>query len=131
MACVGRPSVTIQRPRAGAALYNPFTKSLDQVFEDPTFVLVDCARSGSFIQGTRGHFPNRDSAIEYWAESGLLKPDLWKARRTNLSLTVKLEMKFQLVAQPSKSSNALKLDHVPDSWPCNMESGWAAHYGRL
>ena len=26
---------------------------------------------------------------------------------------------------------ALKLDHVPDSWPCNMESGWAAHYGRL
>ena len=26
---------------------------------------------------------------------------------------------------------ALQLDQVPDSWPCNLESGWAAHYGRL
>ena len=34
-------------------------------------------------------FPNRDwPAIEHWAERGLLKPDVWKARRTNLSLIV-------------------------------------------
>ena len=35
-------------------------------------------------------FPNRD--CEHWAEKGLLKPDVWKARRTNLSLIVKLEI---------------------------------------
>ena len=27
--------------------------------------------------------------------------------------------------------HALKLDQVPDSWPCNLESGWTAKYGRL
>ena len=38
-------------------------------------------------------FPNRDwPAIEHWAEKGLLKPDVWKARRTNLSLIVKLKI---------------------------------------
>ena len=76
-------------------------------------------------------FPNRDwPAIEYWAEKGLLKPDVWKARRTNLSLIVKLEIPVSGTAIQIQQQ-ALKLDHVPDSWPCNMESGWAAHYGRL
>ena len=76
-------------------------------------------------------FPNRDwPAIEHWAERGLLKPDVWKARRTNLSLIVKLEIPISGTAIQIQQQ-ALKLDHVPDSWPCNLESGWAAHYGRL
>ena len=69
-------------------------------------------------------------AIEYWAEKELLKPDVWKARRTNLSLIVKLEIPVSGAAIQIQQQ-ALKLDHVPDSWPCNMESGRAAHYGRL
>ena len=37
---------------------------------------------------TLAEFPNRDwPAIEHWAERGLLKPDVWKARRTNPSST--------------------------------------------
>ena len=76
-------------------------------------------------------FPNRDwPAIEHWAEKGLLKPDVWKARRTNLSLTVKLEIPISGTAIQIQQQ-ALQLDQVPDSWPCNLESGWAAHYGRL
>ena len=76
-------------------------------------------------------FPNRDwPAIEHWAEQGLLKPDVWRARRTNLTLTVKLEIPVSGTAIQIQQQ-ALKLDQVPDSWPCNMESGWAAHYGRL
>ena len=76
-------------------------------------------------------FPNRDwPAIEHWAERGLLKPDVWKARRTNLSLIVKLEIPISGTAIQIQQQ-ALQLDQVPDSWPCNLESGWAAHYGRL
>ena len=76
-------------------------------------------------------FPNRDwPAIEHWAEKGLLKPDVWKARRTNLSLIVKLEIPISGTAIQIQQQ-ALQLDQVPDSWPCNLESGWAAHYGRL
>ena len=76
-------------------------------------------------------FPNRDwPAIEHWAEKGLLKPDVWKARRTNLSLIVKLEIPISGTAIQIQQQ-ALQLDEVPDSWPCNLESGWAAHYGRL
>ena len=76
-------------------------------------------------------FPNRDwPAIEHWAEKGLLKPDVWKARRTNLSLIVKLEIPISGTAIQVQQQ-ALQLDQVPDSWPCNLESGWAAHYGRL
>ena len=71
-------------------------------------------------------FPNRDwPAIEHWAEKGLLKPDVWKARRTNLSLIVKLEIPVSGTAIQVRQQ-ALTLDHVPDSWPCNMESGWTA-----
>ena len=69
-------------------------------------------------------------AIEHWAERGLLKPDVWKARRTNLSLIVKLEIPISGTAIQIQQQ-ALQLDQVPDSWPCNLESGWAAHYGRL
>ena len=73
-------------------------------------------------------FPNRDwPAIEQWAERGLLKPDVWKARRTNLSLIVKLEIPISGTAIQVQQQ-ALQLDQVPDSWPCNLESGWAAHY---
>ena len=43
-------------------------------------------------QNQAKHSAEFKRAIEYWAESGLLKPDVWKARRTNLSLTVKLEI---------------------------------------
>ena len=76
-------------------------------------------------------FPNRDwPAIEHWAEKGVLKPDVWKARRTNLSLIVKLEIPISGTAIQVQQQ-ALQLDQVPDSWPCNLESGWAAHYGRL
>ena len=76
-------------------------------------------------------FPNRDwPAIEHWAERGLLKPDVWKARRTNLSLIVKLEIPISGTAIQIQQQ-ALQLDQVPDSWPCNLESGWAAHYRRL
>ena len=76
-------------------------------------------------------FPNWDwPAIEHWAERGLLKPDVWKARRTNLSLIVKLEIPISGTAIQIQQQ-ALQLDQVPDSWPCNLESGWAAHYGRL
>ena len=76
-------------------------------------------------------FPNQDwPAIEHWAEKELLKPDVWKARRTNLSLIVKLEIPISGTAIQVQQQ-ALKLDQVPDSWPCNLESGWAAHYGRL
>ena len=76
-------------------------------------------------------FPNRDwPAIEHWAEKGLLKPDVWKARRTNLFLIVKLEIPISGTAIQIQQQ-ALQLDQVPDSWPCNLESGWAAHYGRL
>ena len=76
-------------------------------------------------------FPNRDwPAIEHWAEKGLLKPDVWKARRTNLSLIVKLKIPISGTAIQIQQQ-ALQLDQVPDSWPCNLESGWAAHYGRL
>ena len=76
-------------------------------------------------------FPNRDwPAIEHWAERGLLKPDVWKARRTNLSLIVKLEMPISGTSIQIQQQ-ALQFDQVPDSWPCNLESGWAAHYGRL
>ena len=75
-------------------------------------------------------FPNRDwPAIEHWAEK-LLKPEVWKARRTNLSLIVKLEIPISGIAIQIQQQ-ALQLDQVPDSWPCNLESGWAAHYGRL
>ena len=63
-------------------------------------------------------------------ERGLLKPDVWKARRTNLSLIVKLEIPISGTAIQIQQQ-ALQLDQVPDSWPCNLESGWAAHYGRL
>ena len=76
-------------------------------------------------------FPNRDwPAIEHWAERGLLKPDVWKARRTNLSMIVKLEIPISGTAIQIQQQ-ALQFDHVPDSWPCNLESGWAAHYGRM
>ena len=76
-------------------------------------------------------FPNRDwPAIKYWAEKGLLKPGVWKARGTNLSLIAKLEIPVSGTAVQVQQQ-ALKLNHVPDSWPCNMESGWTAHYGRL
>ena len=50
--------------------------------------------------------------------------------RRVLSLIVKLEIPICGTAIQIQQQ-ALKLDHVPDSWPCNMESGWAAHYGRL
>ena len=53
-----------------------------------------------------------------------------KARRTNLSLIVKLEIPISGTAIQIQQQ-ALQLDQVPDSWPCNLESGWAAHYGRL
>ena len=36
-----------------------------------------------------------------------------------------LNWKFRSVVPPFKFNNK------HDSWPCNMESGWAAHYGRL
>ena len=76
-------------------------------------------------------FPHRGwPAIEHWAESGLLKPDVWRARRTNLTFTVKLEIPISGI-DIQVQQHALKLDQVPDSWPCNMESGRAAHYGRL
>ena len=68
--------------------------------------------------------------IEHWAEKGLLKPDVWKARRTNLFLIVKLEIPISGTAIQIQQQ-ALQLDQVPDSCPCNLESGWAAHYGRL
>ena len=55
---------------------------------------------------------------------------MWKARRTNLSLIVKLEIPISGTAIQIQQQ-ALQLDQVPDSWPCNLESGWAAHYGRL
>ena len=55
---------------------------------------------------------------------------MWKARRTNLSPIVKLETPVSGTAIQIQQQ-ALKLDEVPDSWPCNLESGRAAHYGRL
>ena len=76
-------------------------------------------------------FPNRGwPAMEHWAERGLLKPDVWRARRTNLSLKIKIEIPVS-GASIQIQQHALKLDQVPDSWPCNLESGWTAKYGRL
>ena len=49
--------------------------------------------------------------------------------RTYLS-TVKLEIPISGTAIQVQQQ-ALKLDHVADSWPCKMESGWAAHCSRL
>ena len=55
-------------------------------------------------------FPNRDwPAIEHWAEKGLLKPDVWKARRTNLSLIVKMEIPISGAAIQIQQQ-ALQLD---------------------
>ena len=55
-------------------------------------------------------FPNRDwPAIEHWAEKGLLKPDVWKARPTNLSLIVKLEIPISGTAIQIQQQ-ALQLD---------------------
>ena len=52
-----------------------------------------CRIQAHLTDKSLAEFPNRDwPAIEYWAEKGLLKPDVWKARRTNLSLIVKLEI---------------------------------------
>ena len=45
-------------------------------------------------------------------------------------MIVKLEIPISGTAIQIQQQ-ALKLDHVPDSWPCNLESGWAAHYGRM
>ena len=90
-----------------------------------------CGIQAHLSDKSLAEFPNCDwPAIEYWAEKGLLKPDVWKARRTNLSLIVKLEIPVSGAAIQIQQQ-ALKLDQVPDSWPCNMESGWAAHYRRL
>ena len=69
-------------------------------------------------------------AIEVWAEQGLLKPDAWRSRRTNLSIKAKVEIPVSGTAIQIQQQ-ALKFDQIPDSWPCDLESGWAAHYGRL
>ena len=69
-------------------------------------------------------------AIEVWAERGLLKPDAWRSRRTNLSIKAKVEIPVSGTAIQIQQQ-ALKFDQIPDSWPCDLESGWAAHYGRL
>ena len=90
---------------------------------------------GETLCGIQAHlneaeFPNRNwPAIEHWTEKGLLKPDVWKAR-TNLSLIVKLEIPISGTAIQIQQQ-AFQLEQVPDSWPCNLESGWAAHYGRV
>ena len=63
-------------------------------------------------------FPNRDwPAIEHWAEKGLLKPDVWKARRTNLSLIVKLEIPISGTAIQIQQQ-ALQLDQAFFSCDC-------------
>ena len=69
-------------------------------------------------------------AIEVWAEQGLLTPDAWRSRRTNLSIKAKVEIPVSGTAIQIQQQ-ALKFDQIPDSWPCDLESGWAAHYGRL
>ena len=90
-----------------------------------------CGIQAHLTDKSLAEFPNRDwPAIKHWAEKGLLKPDVWKARRTNLSLIVKLEIPVSGTAIQVQQQ-ALTLDRVPDSWPCNMESGWTAHYRRL
>ena len=52
------------------------------------------------------------------------------SRRTNLSMKVKVEIPVSGAAIQIQQQ-ALKFDQIPDSWPCDLESGWAAHYGRL
>ena len=74
-------------------------------------------------------FPNRGwPAIEHWAERAPLKPDVWRAQRTTLSLKIKIEIPVS-GASIQIQQHALKLDQIPDSWPCNLESGWTAKYG--
>ena len=64
-------------------------------------------------------FPKRGwPAIEYRAEHGLLKPDVWGARRTNLSLKIKIEIPVSGTSIKIQQ-NDLKFDTLPDSWPHN------------
>ena len=126
--------------RSIAAQSSPLSLLGQLEYREGWFTIVpETGEPGKTLCGIQAHlsdkslaeFPNRDRpAIEYWAEQGLLEPDVWKARRTNLSLTIKLEIPVSGTAIQVQQQ-ALKLDHVFDSWPCNMESGWAAHYGRL
>ena len=69
-----------------------------------------CGIQAHLSDKSLAEFPNRDwPAIKYWAERGLLKPDVWKARRTNLSLTVTLEIPVSGTAIQVQQQ-ALKLD---------------------
>ena len=56
MACVGRPSVTMQRPRAGAAQGRP-TKAawFDALVFDPHFGGKNCLSGAQFLQAQLGN----------------------------------------------------------------------------
>ena len=69
---------------------------------EPSEIL--CGIQAHLTNKSLAKFPNHDwPAIEYWAEKGLLKPDVWKARRANLSLIV--NWNFRSAVPSSKFNN--------------------------
>ena len=56
MACVGRPSVTIQRPRAGAAQWRPMKAAgFDALIFDPHFGGQNCLSVAQALQAQLGN----------------------------------------------------------------------------
>ena len=84
-------------------------------------IVLQEGKPGESLCGIQMHLSDNNlatlswmAAIEHWAERGLLKPDVWRVRRTNLSFKIKTEIPVSGTSIRIQQ-HALQLDQLSGS----------------